>query len=89
VIAAPIVLALALMVPVPDCGPGEEAWPTETGYVCGPADLADPTLPADQQPPPLSVAPVDPPSDPGVPVAPVVDELLKVGLAVVWKQMGS
>jgi len=30
------------VVPLPECAEGEEAWPTETGYVCGPADLAIP-----------------------------------------------
>ena len=30
---------------IPECGPGEEAQPTETGYVCGPADLPNPIPP--------------------------------------------
>ncbi len=26
------------------CAPGEEAWPTDGGYVCGPADAANPAM---------------------------------------------
>lgn len=31
-----------MTIQLPECAPGEEAWPTDTGYVCGPADPAIP-----------------------------------------------
>lgn len=69
-----------MTIPLPICAPGEEAWPTETGYVCGPADPAIPEE-MDQSPDPLpEPLPLTPP--PGTStgtVSPLPDVLAETG----------
>lgn len=44
---------------LPDCAVGEEAIPTDTGYICGPADLPVPDISTPEVlPPPAEEAPI-------------------------------